>query len=473
MRLSDISKYLARLAAPKSQSEDSRRQEYILNVLVLGAIVLSSIALTSSSIISLSRGQKAVPLVLVMLVVGTFLGLYIMSRKGLHRVAAYLLILLYFVPTTLTVLTWGIAVPQSLLTYALIIVLSAVLLGTRFAWIVTGTITITLLSAFTLEQSGQLVFDESWRDEAVMLGDAIVFSFTLFNILVVSWLSNREIEKSLARAHTSEQALAREKDVLEEKVEARTTELAALYESAHNTSTLMQQALILMPESIDGISFSHTYRSATEAALIGGDFYDLFEIGSGQIGIVMGDVSGKGVEAGALTALIKNTIKANALRDHSPASVMSYTNQAVCCVIEPHRFATVFFGVLNINSLKLAYCSAGHPHTILRRLGLIETIDFQNSPAVGLLEDLTFTEGYIQLQADDALILYTDGVFEAKGATDRFGEARLLEFLRGNTANSVSGRAQAVQQAVIKFTDNSLTDDLAVLAITPDSRNVK
>lgn len=210
---------LGRFIEPKSKDEDSRRQEYILNVLVSGAIVLSAVALFVSIVVV--SGQEGIPAIVMLALFGIFAGLYIMSRKGLHRIATYLLLVFYFVPTTFSIITWGVEVPQSLLTYALIIVMSGVLISTRFAWIVTGIIVFVLVASYVLEGAGYLIVDDSWRDIPVLLGDVIVFSFTLFNILVVSWLSNREIEKSLLRARSSEKALKKERDTLEEKVAKR------------------------------------------------------------------------------------------------------------------------------------------------------------------------------------------------------------------------------------------------------------
>ncbi len=225
MQTLDFLNLLSRFIEPRSKDEDSRREEFIFNILISGAIVLSAVALISSLITFSTKGREGIPIILMLVLLGIFVGLYIMSRKGLHRAAAYLPLVFYFVPTTYALVRWGVELPQSLLTYALIIVMSGVLISTRFAWIATCVIVFILVSFSMLEGAGYLIFDDSWKKMPVLPGDVIVFSFTLFNILVVSWLSNREIEKSLLRARLSDKALKKEKDTIEEKVEKRAREL--------------------------------------------------------------------------------------------------------------------------------------------------------------------------------------------------------------------------------------------------------
>lgn len=114
------------------------------------------------------------------------------------------------------------------------------------------------------------------------------------------------------------------------------------------TNTL-QQALLTVPAEIKGISYGHLYRSATATAKVGGDFYDIFELEHDRVDIVIGDVSGKGLEAATLTSLAKNTIKAYAYEGNSPAEVITRMNDVVRKALTSAAFITVFFGILDIN----------------------------------------------------------------------------------------------------------------------------
>lgn len=144
-------------------------------------------------------------------------------------------------------------------------------------------------------------------------------------------------------------------------------ENARLYSTERHIANTLQDALLIMPEKVRGVDFGYLYRSATETARVGGDFYDIFELEHGKVGIVVGDVSGKGIEATSLTAVVKDTFKAHAYEGLSPADIMSRTNELVKKVNAPGNFVTTFLGVLDTKTGELFYCSAGHPPTIIKK----------------------------------------------------------------------------------------------------------
>ena len=130
-------------------------------------------------------------------------------------------------------------------------------------------------------------------------------------------------------------------------------ENAQLYAAEHRIADTLQAALLDLPDVLPGITFSHRYRSATEAARVGGDFYDLFDLGSGRVGVIIGDVSGKGLEAAALTSFVKTTIKTHAYDGSPPAAVMTKANDVLIRSPLKASFVTVFFGVLDTWSGRL------------------------------------------------------------------------------------------------------------------------
>ncbi len=222
-----ILRFLYKLIEPKSKDEDSKRHEFILNILLLGTIILSLIASTLILIQSTELGTsyRGLPLGLSLIIFSVFLFLYSLSKTGHFNIAAYVFIGIYFIATTYFIYKWGADIPIGLLFYGLIIVMSGIIVSSRFAFTVTLIISFTLFIMGYL-QVNQIIFPNLyWKKEFFRTIDLIIYVVTLSIIAIVSWLSNREIEKSLKRARKSEKDLQRERDSLEVKVEKRTQEL--------------------------------------------------------------------------------------------------------------------------------------------------------------------------------------------------------------------------------------------------------
>lgn len=212
---------------PKSENEDTRRKEFIFNIISLASIALSGMAFASTLYYSLSLGHqyKSLPAAISLAFFIIFCGLYIASRLGYSRFSAYALISAYLIPVSYSAFIWGMDLPQVLLSYALIIIMSGILTSSSFAFFSAGIISIILLILSYLQINGNSLPDLYWRKESFSWGDAITIILTLGIIIIISWLSNREIEKSLTRARISETELQKERDLLEDKVEERTREL--------------------------------------------------------------------------------------------------------------------------------------------------------------------------------------------------------------------------------------------------------
>ncbi|MHB8842057.1 MAG: SpoIIE family protein phosphatase, partial [Candidatus Aquicultor sp.] len=243
-------------------------------------------------------------------------------------------------------------------------------------------------------------------------------------------------------------------------------ENSRLYESQHHIADTLQSSLLTLPEHIDGIEFGSLYRSATEAAKIGGDFFDIFELGRGKIGIFIGDVSGKGIEATALTTVVKNTIKAHAYENSTPAMVMSKTNDLVHRVSPSGNFVSVTFFVLDIATGKLTYCNAGHPPALIKRAsGNVELLT-KYSPVIGAFPAMDYRSHKEILRKDDILLLYTDGITEARCGSEFYEEDRLVKFIANLTAPAAKDVPSELFDDVLRCAGGKLTDDVAVLAIS-------
>lgn len=215
------------LIKPRAQTEDNQRREFILNFLILGSLGLSFIAFLMTLVGAFVMGpnyQGTPPLIL--LVICLFFGLLlVLSRVQYHKLVAYVFITLYFSLATMTLLLWGISLPQGLLMYAMLIVIAGIVVSSRFAFGVTFVIAASLIGISYLHTRGVIQPNLFWIGQTPKVSDAIVFIVSLGVITLVSWLSNREIEKSLKRARRSEAALQKERDLLEIRVEERTQAL--------------------------------------------------------------------------------------------------------------------------------------------------------------------------------------------------------------------------------------------------------
>ena len=241
-------------------------------------------------------------------------------------------------------------------------------------------------------------------------------------------------------------------------------ENSRLYTLERHIAETLQEALLITPQELPGISFGHLYHSATESARIGGDFYDIFEIDDRRIGIVIGDVSGKGVSAASLTVIVENTVKAFAHQGYSPADVLERTNTVIMRAAGD-RFVTVFFCILETDTGRLSYCSGGHPPAVIkRRDGAIEHLDTV-SPLIGAFPWLEFTGDETRLGAGDVLVLYTDGAIESRSADGEFfGRERLAQALAH--AHPARELPHHIFATVNAFTGGTLNDDMALLAIS-------
>jgi GAF domain-containing protein/HAMP domain-containing protein len=241
---------------------------------------------------------------------------------------------------------------------------------------------------------------------------------------------------------------------------------AQLFDAEHRIAETLQAALLIMPDSLPGVLLSHHYRSATEAAKVGGDFYDVFELEDGVLALTVGDISGKGLDAAALTALVKNTIRAKAIElGSTPLGVIGAANEVLYRNSPYEVFATVFFGTLDTRTGRLVYCNAGHTTAaMLRAAGTVEALA-SNSPLIGAFQGLAFAESDAALGCDDRLFMYTDGLTEARVGTARFGEERLFELLAELKHLKPADLVGQVSDRVAEISRGTLDDDLAILVV--------
>ena len=248
-----------------------------------------------------------------------------------------------------------------------------------------------------------------------------------------------------------------------ERLRAQTALREAGERYAHIARTL--QASLLPPAlpPIPGVEVASTYRAAGEGIDVGGDFYDVFEISDSHWGVALGDVMGKGTEAAAVTALARYTLRAAAMRAGSPSAVLKVLNDAINRH-DTERFCTVVFGRLRLGSpCHLTLSSGGHPPAILRTGAGASGIDV-GGPLIGPFPQWTGSERHIALNPGDTVVLYSDGVTEARRGDELFGIPRLIELLDRTQDLDAAMTVALIEESVLDFAD-SPSDDLAVVAI--------
>jgi serine phosphatase RsbU (regulator of sigma subunit) len=204
-----------------------------------------------------------------------------------------------------------------------------------------------------------------------------------------------------------------------------------LYASTRHIARTLQQSLLprAMPQ-IPSVRLAARYRAAAEGQYVGGDFYDTFPIGEERWGLAVGDVCGKGPEAAALTALARYTIRAVA--EQGPPTVLSLLNDAVLRDQEiDNRFLTVLFGEMTAadEGMVLEFACGGHPAPIVRRsAGPVEHVAVRG-PLIGVIEGVEYVPARVTLAVGDTLVLYTDGLADARAPEIVLSELDLADLL--------------------------------------------
>ena len=246
----------------------------------------------------------------------------------------------------------------------------------------------------------------------------------------------------------------------------RAKELAEASEQrARRLAATLQQTLLppALPE-IPGLEMSAVYRPARNGDEVGGDFYDVFELGGGEWAVAVGDVRGKGVEAAVVTALVRHTIRAAAVREQEPSDVLRVVNH-VLLHDTTDRFCTVALVRLRRSGATWTARSAsgGHPLPLVARAGGVEVAG-RPGTLLGVFPELKIVDTMFELAAGDALVVYTDGVVEARRGSEFFGEERLLAAVASahRAHDDISG---AVATEVASFGARGPSDDVVVVSL--------
>ena len=240
----------------------------------------------------------------------------------------------------------------------------------------------------------------------------------------------------------------------------------------------LQEALAVLQQSlvpaalptVPGLEADSYYHTASPD-LLGGDFYDLFPLGADRWAFFLGDVCGKGPQAAAVTSLTRYTLRASALHDADPVTVLTTLNTVLHERYSrgDTRYCTAIFGVLSQGDghIDVHLASGGHPSALIQRAD--GTADYLPTPGgmlIGALSQAQFASARTQLSPGDTLLLYTDGLTEARTGPDRelYGEDALQAFTAGQPAAGPRALVAALSGLLAGFGDG-LDDDTALLAL--------
>ena len=210
------------------------------------------------------------------------------------------------------------------------------------------------------------------------------------------------------------------------------------------------------------------YASMNPAKEVGGDFYDFFLIDNDHLGLVMADVSGKGVPAALFMMASKIILQSCAMLGGSPAEILTKTNEAICSNNQEEMFVTVWLGILEISTGKLTAANAGHEYPVIRNAGgRFELFKDKHGFVIGGMSGAKYREYEIQMEPGSKLFLYTDGVPEATDADkNMFGTERMVDALNAEPEASPEGILKNVRSAVDSFVKEAEQfDDLTMLCI--------
>lgn len=239
------------------------------------------------------------------------------------------------------------------------------------------------------------------------------------------------------------------------------------YERERVVAETLQRSLLPAAPSIPGLDIAVRYAPAEEVAKVGGDLYDIFPLDDEHLAIVIGDVCGHGLEAASVTAMTVYMIKGFLLHGMSPGEALEHANLTLCRSATVERetvFVTVFLSVLNTRTHELRYANAGHHMPVLLKNETCELVELRSNLPLAV-EALTDYETHV-LDLGDAhgVLLYTDGVVEARRHGELFGDDKLCGLCQEMLNRSAEELLERVTDEARGWS-GTLHDDIAVLAV--------
>jgi len=227
-----------------------------------------------------------------------------------------------------------------------------------------------------------------------------------------------------------------------------------------------------LPKNGPAVRGFDTYALNVPAKEVGGDFYDFIDLGDGRSGLVIADVSGKGVPGAIYMVLSRTVLRATSVKASSPAQAVAEANRLIYETSDSGMFVTLFYAILDPATGKLTYANAGHNPPMLLRGGAIAELGGKGI-ALGATDDTTPEEKDLVLNAGDIILFYTDGVTEANGlGGELYGEERLRTTLNRLAGSSAMEIVEGIKKDVLEFTKGEVQfDDITLMVLKVGARS--
>ncbi len=240
---------------------------------------------------------------------------------------------------------------------------------------------------------------------------------------------------------------------------------ALLFEHERQIAETLQDALLAEePPEVDGLEMATLYRAAA-GALVGGDVHDVWILAPGKVAVMVGDVAGKGVQAAGTTGMVRYLLEGISVHEHDPGKMLDQLSLMVTGRLGDAAFVTGFLAVIDIENDELVWASAGHPPpTLIRPDKTFTTLD-DPDPPLGFPMERAYRSHLEDFSPGSLLVLTTDGILEARGEVEMFGEERQVETVVRLSQGSALSIAQGIYQAAREFAGGALHDDAALAVV--------
>ena len=239
---------------------------------------------------------------------------------------------------------------------------------------------------------------------------------------------------------------------------------ARVYEREHRIAETLQRSLLpdRLPQ-LPGLEVAARYRPAAAEAEVGGDWYDVLSIPGGGVGLVMGDVAGKGLAAASMVGRLRSALRAYALEGHPPARVVGQLNRLLWAEADESQMATLLFVVIDPAEARVRWVNAGHvPPLLMVGDRLPHFLEGGSSVPLGVLPFPEFGEVTVQMEPGSTVVLYTDGLIERPGENIDAGMARLAALVREAPSHPQEVCDHLLRELV---PEGGATDDVAILTL--------
>jgi len=222
----------------------------------------------------------------------------------------------------------------------------------------------------------------------------------------------------------------------------------------------------LLPRELPRVKGFEVAGTWEPARTVGGDYYDCLDLGDGSLAVCIGDVAGKGMPAALLMASLQAAVRASAEANVSPAALCERVRRVVVSSLTGGRFVTFFFCIVDDKTRTIRFCNAGHnPPVLVRAHGGVEQLA-AGGPVMSRLFRESYDEGSLPLEPGDRVVLYTDGVTEARNdAGDDLGEERLVQLIVDNRHLNAGELQHSVVDAVSAYSRGRFEDDVTMVVV--------